>query len=95
MNTTKKRMYRWLFSLGQILPIVASNLRLMEICAWYAQFCLNYYKIMPCVFDPSLVKYLRIEMSGAFVLKKFADFLAHIKLNTKDRNPPIKSHLAL
>ena len=66
MNTTKKRMYRWLFSLGQILPIVASNLRLMEICAWYAQFCLNYYKIMPCVFDPSLVKYLRIDMSGAF-----------------------------
>ena len=67
-----------------ILPIVASNLRLMEICARYAQFCLNYYKIMPCVFDPSLVKYLRIDMSGAFVLKKFADFLAHIKLNTKD-----------
>ena len=50
---------------------------------------------MPCVFDPSLVKYLRIDMSGAFALKKFADFPAHIKLNTKDRNPPIKSHLAL
>ena len=28
-------------------------------------------------------------------LKKFGDFLAHIKLTTKDRNPPIKSHLAL
>ena len=39
---------------------------------------------MPCVFDPSLVKYLRIDMSGAFARKKFADFPAHIKLNTKD-----------
>ena len=33
---------------------------------------------MPCVFDPSLVKYLRIDLSGAFALKKFADFPAHI-----------------
>lgn len=50
---------------------------------------------MPCVFDPSLVKYLRIDMSGAFALKKFLDFPSHIQLNTKDQKPPIKSHLAL
>ena len=52
-------------------------------------------RIIPCVVDPSVVKFIRIDMSGAFALKKFADFPTHIKLNTKDRNPPIKSLLIL